>query len=190
MYDKRLSLRSKFSIPPNEIVLLYSGKIIEDKGIEKIIKIGKKWKEKSNFSLTLVLIGSGKVSYINFLRNKTSKAQINFKYFTGVSHKDLPLYFNLANFCFWIGSPSISMYEAAMCGIPIVISRNSKRGFVARNTHGFVFDDNYDEVVNWLNENSDAIVWHKLSEDVFNQAEALYTWEKIYLRLKNKFFPN
>ena len=115
----RANIRKKFKIPKDDILLVYTGKINEQKGIDTIIKA---FNHLSSVNISLLFVGSvGKVFMVK-LKNLIDPAKKEKVFFHGfVLNNNLPQYYSAADICVWGDGISISMLEATSCGRPIVV---------------------------------------------------------------------
>jgi len=121
----------KLSIGPNEKVVLYVGRVCEEKGVEYLIQAFKRLVETKN-GLKLVIVGSswfsgsGDSPYIRRIQ-ELSKAISNKVIFTGfVPHNELISLYNIAYFCvvpsvFQDPFPLVPI-ESMSSGCPVVAS--------------------------------------------------------------------
>lgn len=126
----RKKLREKLNISQDTQILIYAGRIVEEKNIhfilESFIKLSKK---KDNVILLLVGPALSTNPYIKKLKEKISQAGIeNRVIFTGpIPHKEMPFYYQGSDiflFASLTDTQGIVILEAEACGLPIVALRD------------------------------------------------------------------
>jgi glycosyltransferase involved in cell wall biosynthesis len=131
----REEIRARYGIRDEDIVFMYSGKIVPEKGPHLLIGAALKMiAEHSN--VATMLVGGGKNHYRGLLIEKTSSSRFshNFIFVSSVPNKELFRYFSAADVGVWPLQCSISMLEAMSCGLPVIIS--DKSGALERINNG------------------------------------------------------
>ena len=119
-------LREKYGLLKDDIVLLYTGRIIKEKKIDLVVKGFKKLnKIKNSKNLKLLLVGNGifKEKIETIINDEKIK---NVFLMNEMSHNLIPEIINCANIFILVSSfegTPISVLEALSCGIPIVASK-------------------------------------------------------------------
>ena len=115
----RVAIRRKLNINDNEIVILYLGRMVKDKGIfdlvESLLMI------KDNLNICLLLIGSDEEGNIDILKDKLVNSKIKFIYIPFIS--DPENYLKAADlYCMpsYREGFGLSVIEAAACAIPAI----------------------------------------------------------------------
>lgn len=123
--DKQF-LRTKYGLSKDDIVLIYIGRIVEEKNIDLIVKSIKKLnKMKNGKKLKLLLVGNGtfKEKIEDMINDEKIK---NIFLMNEMSHNLIPEIINCANIFILVSSfegTPISVLEALSCGIPVIASK-------------------------------------------------------------------
>ncbi|HKC04982.1 MAG TPA: glycosyltransferase family 4 protein [Patescibacteria group bacterium] len=161
-FDKeaRFKLRDEYHIEHNDFVIIYTGKIIKEKGVHILFKafniLVKRYK-----NIKMILVGSAPEDY-----KKICNSFLHDKYFDRVvwanfqKAKDLYKFYSMSDVAVWPLQESMSMNDAAACEIP----------FIANNTIG----------ARVRLENNNALLYKKgNSSDLAKKIEYLYKNPKI-----------
>lgn len=122
-YKLRQITRENLGFATDEIVLIYSGKIVPSKDIGILIKALALVVSASLKKVKLLIIGNGPKKYLIYLKNliETNNIKENIIFIPTVDRKLLPNYYNAADIAVWPGDPSISIIEAMATGLPIIL---------------------------------------------------------------------
>jgi glycosyltransferase involved in cell wall biosynthesis len=115
----RVATRSKLSINDNEFVILYLGRMVEDKGIFDLVQ--SLLLIEDNLNICLLLIGSDEEGNIDKLKNKLVNSKVKFIYIPFVN--DPEKYLKAADlYCMpsYREGFGLSVIEAAACAIPTI----------------------------------------------------------------------
>ena len=131
----RRDIRRKYQIPETSIVFIYAGKVIPEKGVHLLVKAGISLCKKNDNVIFLIIGGKDK-QYFNSLLKIIKQADMNnrFIFVDAVPNSELYQYYSAADVGVWPLQCSISMLEAASCGLPIIIS--DKSGTLERISKG------------------------------------------------------
>lgn len=114
------AIRKKLSIKPDDFVVLYSGKLIETKGIHILGKATKKLFQKYK-NIFLVLVGSGAEKYLEqCFADFTAKEKTKVKIVGFQKNEELYQYYSAADVGVWPLEESTAMNDLAACGIPFI----------------------------------------------------------------------
>ncbi len=135
----RKSIRKELTINKNDFMIIYTGKIIKQKGIEILFKAFKQLYKK-NKNIHLLLIGSGPNAYIQecfSLVDENCKSNIHLLGFK--NHSELFKYYSAADIAVWPLQESLAMNDAAACSLPFIA--NSTMGDKTRisNNNAFLY---------------------------------------------------
>jgi len=188
LFNSKANLDKIDELEGNFFTLGYSGKIIENKGLEKLFSISNKlMNEYSN--LRLVLVGNGSENYIKrLIKIIDEKNRSRIKIIGAVPHNILQNYIQYFNLSFWLGSvPSASMEENMIMGIPIAISEKTTKSYLITQDSGcFLYTNNDEELEAWIKENiENKSFYEKNSRKSRNFILANFTWEKINEKIFN-----
>ncbi len=126
--SQREEIRSRFGIEPDETVILYSGRLLREKGIVELVEAFSALKEPK---VKLMIVGSSwygtdaGTPFVEELRRLTEPVA-NRILFTGfVPYENMPAYYAAADICTlpsYMEASPLSVLEALACGRPIVVS--------------------------------------------------------------------
>jgi glycosyltransferase involved in cell wall biosynthesis len=138
--DQRKKTRSLLGLHPEDVVAIYTGKLLPNKRIHDLIVASKTVIEK-NRDFKLVLVGDSLLSYkerLDFLIKKLG-IDDNVLILKAVHRTELPNFYNAADLAVWPGTFSISMVEAMACGLPIIIAKSEWTSHYLEFENGFSF---------------------------------------------------
>jgi len=139
---ERVMVRKKLGIADNDVVAIYTGKLLPYKRIDMLLYSSAPLiKTHGNFKI--LLVGEGPNEYINYLKIITKKLQINFNvvFHNTIHRKELPNFYSAADFAIWPGHHSISIIEAMSTGLPVIIARSKWTNHLLEYKNGFDFDE-------------------------------------------------
>lgn len=113
-------LRYKHGFKAEDIICIYTGRFTESKG-PRILAEAVSIAAESNPSIKALFVGRGDEEYTNFLRNARNCSVHPF-----VPVRELPQYYQLADIGVWPREESTSQLDALACGLPIIISNQTK----------------------------------------------------------------
>ncbi len=121
----RQEIRRKLGISEDDIVFIYTGKVVPDKGLHLLVEATRLLK---NDKVKALIVGGGSESYIAELRQavKTSGLEGRFIWQAAVPNEELYRFYSAADAAVWPRGASIGQREAMACGLPIIIGQESK----------------------------------------------------------------
>lgn len=133
--ESRAIVRNKYKIRKNDVVFLYAGKIIPEKGVHLFVEGGIRLCSRHP-NVKFMLVGGGYPAYIERLGGRIRKSGFSnrFVFVNAVPNEELYQFCNAADVGVWPLQCSISMVEAMSCGLPIIISEKS--GTIERVNEG------------------------------------------------------
>lgn len=122
---QRQAMRAKLGLDENETVLVFVGRIVDNKDLHVLVRAISHVVSKSQASLRLLLVGNGPEDYKNYLMSLAKKAKVQhlMTVVPPVPRTALSSYYNAADVAVWPGGPAISMIDAMATGLPIIICR-------------------------------------------------------------------
>jgi glycosyltransferase involved in cell wall biosynthesis len=115
--SKRVKIRKLLQIKRNQILLICTGKITENKDVDILIKAVESIPD---HNIKLLIVGNGDKDYMINLKSRiNSKGDIFFK--DMVINDDLPSYYSAADIGIWPGDTTITIPEAISTGLPAIL---------------------------------------------------------------------
>lgn len=171
----RNSIRNKLKIKKTETVIIFTGKITENKNVHVLLEA----LEKSKRLFNLLLIGNGPQSYLDNLKYLSKRTKIIHIPF--ILNKDLPMYFSAADIAVYPGDFTISVFEAMSMSLPVILPEWIGNEFLNNIPGVFRFDRNDKsqllQLLNTLDYNNKLI--QKLGSANRNFVKKNLDWKKI-----------
>lgn len=138
----RQEVRDRMSIRHEDVVFIYTGKIVPIKALPTLIE-ATSCLVAGHDKIKVMLVGSGPPSYVEELRQeiKTKKVEERFVWQDTVPNEQLYKFYSAADAAVWPSGPSISMREAMACGLPIIIGKSAKVTELVEYGNGFLFQE-------------------------------------------------
>lgn len=159
--DKPSYLRFRHRFPDKNI--LYSGRLVEIKGIHQLIRAYRKVLEKSSEPVGLIVLGQGELR--SYLEREKENSKMDFLFIEGfINEPDYQKYFSIADLFLllsWYDCNPLVVFEALVSGLPIVCSERvgNAHDFILNGENGYIVDpfnteDVANKVVNLINSSS------------------------------------
>ena len=133
------TFRDENNIKENDFVLVYAGKLSEDKDGLFFAESTQKKLETQNRNLVFVIIGNTYGDYGKQVENIFLKSENKIIRFPIQKYNDLPKFFQMADVALIPSRASLTFYDMQACGLPVIwsdIPVNVKR---TQNNNGFIF---------------------------------------------------
>lgn len=120
--QKRIKFRQKLNIPTESIVIVYTGKLTFMKGPHNILLAIELIKEKIQKNVTLLFVGNIEENYVETFNNAKDRVKNKFQIINteAVKNEELVDVYSASDIACWPRQSSMSMIEAASCGLPII----------------------------------------------------------------------
>ncbi len=150
---ERKVLRKKLDIPDSDFILIYTGKIIEQKGLEILFKAFSLL-TKTNKKIHLLLVGSGPEEYIEKCYNKVPKTFLNQIHLVGFQNQEeLYKYYSASDLAVWPLQESLAMNDAAACSLPFIANDTmGDKTRVSNNNAVLYKKDNSNDLAKQINK--------------------------------------
>jgi len=137
---KRNYMRNKLKIAKDDVLILYAGKMHENKDIDILVRASSPLIKKYD-NIKLILIGDGSKKYMDNLHKLIDEQNIvkNVLFYPFQSKTELPYYYNAADIGVWPGQDSITIVEAIATGLPVVIPFSYRNIHYIENGNGLHF---------------------------------------------------
>jgi glycosyltransferase involved in cell wall biosynthesis len=138
----REEIRAKYDICDDDVVFIYAGKIIPEKGLHLLVEAALKMISKSP-NVKIMFVGGGKNHFKSRLCEKINLSSFSddFVFVSSVPNEELYKYYSAADVGIWPLRCSISMLEAMSCGLPVIISDKSGVLEIIDRGNGLVYRD-------------------------------------------------
>jgi glycosyltransferase involved in cell wall biosynthesis len=181
----RAKVRNRLKLAPEDVIVVYSGKIIKTKELHSLIKAIAPL-IKQDRRVKLLVVGRGEISYTEYLKDLCLTLGIsnNVIFHPWVHRRRLPDFYSASDIAVWPGSPSISIVEAASVGLPIILKRSAITKYTLRKNNGLTFEQgNIDELRECLRN---LIYDEKIREEMGQKSRLLVeqelNWRAIALQ--------
>jgi len=186
----RALLRKKLNLSENDIIVVYSGKIIPSKDIDILIKAIAPIIAQ-NYKVKLLIIGKGEPSYVNYLKSLINDLKIsnNVIFYPWVHRTKLPAFYSASDIAVWPGFSSISIIEAASTGLPLIIMRYPVEIYGIEYGNGYAFKRGD---INELRKYLEILIYNdKLRKEMGDKSRLLVeqklNWKNIALLYLNSY---
>ncbi len=112
-------VKKDFHIPRNKTIIMYSGKIIKEKGVHLLAAAFAKIISK-NKNVHLLLVGDGPKEYIDQVKNTLEKHSGTLTITGFQPHESMQNFYSAADIAVWPLQESLAMVDAAACSIPFI----------------------------------------------------------------------
>ncbi len=165
-----LQIRNKYSIKKDDFVIIYTGKIIQRKGVHIILEAFNKVETKK--SIVLISVGDGDKKYCESIEELARRYKIRYIRIEGVSNQELPMYYSASNLAVWPLEATIGTIEAMACSLPIICNKSLVERY--ENGNGFgVNPGDIDELAGrlefFINNQSETKKMGELSKKVVTE---------------------
>jgi glycosyltransferase involved in cell wall biosynthesis len=180
--SKREAHRATIQIKNDEILVVYTGKIYDEKKVHLIVEAlnDKVFKNKK---LVIQIVGTVYNDYKEFLNLKIKNSIHRIILTPNVSHEELAKIYNGADICVWPAHTTTSTLDASACGCPIICTDYKSERY--KNNNGFGIKDG--DLIELTLALQKIIIDEPLRKEMGQNGITLisqeYTWKKI-----NKLF--
>ena len=133
--NKRKVYRDQYNILKDQILVVYTGKVYEEKKVDLIIQAlnDEIFEDKK---ITIHIVGTIYTSYRKKLENSINVSNNTVVLIGNQSHDDLASVYNAADIAVWPAHTTISTLDASACGCPIICSDYKSERFKNQNGIG------------------------------------------------------
>jgi len=136
----RTKVRNMLGLPAEDIVAVYSGKIIQKKELHVLVEAIAPL-IRQNRNVKLLIVGKGESIYTKYLKDLCLNLKISNDviFHPWVHRTRLGDIYSASDIAVWPGGPSISIVEAASVGLPIILKRSATTKYTLQYHNGFTF---------------------------------------------------
>lgn len=120
--EKRRTQRQNLNLKKEDILILYTGKVYEDKKVHLLIDALNDESVTKGKPITLQIVGTVYDAYQHFLEQKMNHSKNKVILTPSLPKEALPAVYNAADIAVWPAHTTISTLDASACGIPIICS--------------------------------------------------------------------
>lgn len=131
--QQRSDLRKKLDYGGEDLVLLYVGRVVKEKGLDVLLKAVKRMGRRERKNIKVLIVGSSDFAgedpsgYEKSVRSLAKKLKTNVRFTGYVDHRQLPTYYQMADvFVFpvrWNEPFGLVVCEAQACGVPVLSAK-------------------------------------------------------------------
>ena len=139
--EQKKAMRSQLGIPDDAFVVLYAGKISEEKG--GLILSGsllEKMKTKSGKELAFLVLANATGEYEKRVVEELAKSENRVLLHPTVPYAQLAPFFQAADLAIFPKQCSLSFFDLQACGVPVVLENNSINEERVSHGNGFLYD--------------------------------------------------
>lgn len=133
--ELRTKVRKELKIPTNAQVLIYTGKVIPEKGVHLLLKAFSSL-AKDNSSLYCLVIGNSTKEYKSSCLSELNQDKKRVLFIDAVKQDKLAAYYSASDLAVWPLQESLAMNDAAACSLPFVASESLKDSLRLSNNNG------------------------------------------------------
>jgi glycosyltransferase involved in cell wall biosynthesis len=169
----RNKMRKDFDIADEEIVCIYTGRFSKDKNPHCLANAINHLQE-NNFPFRAIFIGNGTKADIDFVKSRKGCLVEPF-----VPVNELAEYYRAADIGVWPREESMSQLDAAVCGLPLILS-NKIKVFERVDGNGLLYEEgNHVDLANKLLMLQDADKRKQMSIHGIKKIKGNFSWQKI-----------
>jgi len=176
---RRNDLREKLGYNDSDVVCIYTGRFSADKNPLLLAKAVKRLVS-AGLSFHGLFIGEGP-------QGQEIAGYPNVKLVKFVKHKDLADFYLLSDMAVWPSQESLSMLDAASCGLPLIVSDSMGDSDRILNSGKFYKEGDVDDLSNVIKSLADKELRMELGKAGREKMENYYSWLKIARELTNDF---
>lgn len=177
----KTKFREEHGIPPDDFVVVYTGKLDEVKG-GKLLANAFKDKFDSERKITLIVVGNTNSEYGKEVEEIFRKSENRILRFPTQKYVDLPKFYQASDLSVFPKQCSLSFYDAQACGLPVVSENNNINADRLMFNNGFNFKSEdfmaLREKVLYCSK-MDNKDYSKLKQNAINYIKANYDYEMI-----------
>lgn len=139
--SQRRLTRTELGICQDDFVLIYTGKITEDK---KVLLLAEAFanicKQKTSGNPVLILVGSGSGSYYEKVIHTLESVKEYVRHVPTQEVWNLPKFYQAADLAVWPGACSLSFFDAQACGLPVIAENIAGNDERLSHNNGWLFN--------------------------------------------------
>ena len=187
---ERISVRKRLGIGLDDVVICYTGRLIPTKQVEVIMESLRILV--TNFpKIKFLVIGDGDKNYLQYLKEHALRLHIENRviFHPAVHRKYLPSFYSACDIAVWPAAPSISIFEAASVGLPIISGSRFFYEDLEKYNVGYIIRRGdvlkLTQILNQLI--TDGNLRKKISDDCRHLVRTKFNWRTIAMEYHNAY---
>lgn len=147
----RSKLRKKYGVNDHDVLFIYAGKFLPDKGPHLLIEAGIRLCGKYD-NIRLLFVGNGDNEYVQKMKSLVddSELQGHVIWEDFVENEQLFEFYSAADVGVWPLQESMTMLEAASCSLPIIVRNSLSIEDRIGNNNGFGYDGSVENLSHYM----------------------------------------
>jgi glycosyltransferase involved in cell wall biosynthesis len=178
--ERRHALRTRLGLLSDELVVLYTGKVIPAKGPRILVGAALRLLDEGR-ALKVLWVGDPNPEYLASIRKEIAARghASNFAFLPSVAHDQLPEFYAGADIAVWPRQESMAVFEAMAASLPVVVSARSGYASMIEGGAGLTFrEDDEAALAGRLDELRSPSLRQKLGSCGRNLVEGGYSWQR------------
>jgi len=185
---RRQQIRDQLGLTALDLVFLYTGKVIPDKGVHLLVEAAGALQSEGR-RVAVIVVGDADEAYERHLRSMSRRgsSQVALHLIPSVENDRLPEWYGAADVGVWPRQESMSVFEAMAAGLPVVVSAASGLAHIVEQGRGLTYrPETATALANSLRGLTDPAVRDRFGREGRALAETELSWERSaerYLRI-------
>jgi len=181
--DIRQEFRKENNISKDDLIVVYTGKLDEEKGGKLLAEaFKKKFVNNKNKNVVLIAVGNTSGEHGKEVEDIFNQSENRIIRFSTQKYIDLPQFYQAADLSVFPRQCSLSFYDAQACGLPVV-SENNKIN-IDRLQHSNGLNFNKGDINDFRNKivkliEMDDVQYKQMGENAYNFVKENYNYEYI-----------
>jgi glycosyltransferase involved in cell wall biosynthesis len=177
----REELRKKLDIKDEEVIFIYTGKVIPIRQLPVFIEAAATMMP-NHQNMRILIVGGGSPEYIDQLKRLVDAAKLTdrFTWLDAVPNDELYRMYSAADTAVLPYGGSIGIREAIACGLPIIIGKDSKITELVDGKNGFLFSEgDAVDLAKQMEKLLDSRLRREMGQNSRRLAEDRFVWKNI-----------
>ena len=175
---KRQRSRDRLGLTPDNLVLLYTGKVVQQKGVHLLVEAAAQLGA-DIAGVTVLVVGDADREYKRHLQSLASDAQVDIRVFSSVGQEQLPDLYWAADVGVRPRQESMGVFQAMAAGLPTVVSARSGLATMVAPGRGLAYEpDTASALAACLRGLSNQQVRSGMGKSARRFAEAELSWRR------------
>jgi glycosyltransferase involved in cell wall biosynthesis len=146
--DRRQRTRQRLGVGSSDLVLIYTGKVIPEKGVHILVEAAGQLRAEG-LRVSVVVVGDADQAYEQRLVSLASAGtrRLDLHLVPSVDNDSLPEWYGAADVGVWPRQESMGVFEAMAAGIPVVVSSTSGLAHLVAPDRGLTYEPDKPEAL-------------------------------------------